>query len=146
MRVHTFLTLNSKLMRLGIANWIVVVESNSDSKFDRRLTSIRISTILIESTIAIFDINRYKINLFSVKSIFFDIKLSFNRLKSIKCRLFNQNWSNYIKHGQFWSCLRYKLSFLIKFDKFLIKFDKFLIKSNFFNIFESKFESKSSRW
>ena len=59
-----------KLLRLGIANPIVVVESNSDFKFDRRLTSIRISTIWIESTIAISIYNRSFFDIFSIKSIF----------------------------------------------------------------------------
>ena len=57
----------SKLMRLGFANQIIVVESNSDSKFNGRLTSIWILTINIESTIVIFDINQYKIDLFLIK-------------------------------------------------------------------------------
>ena len=60
-----FWPLSPKLMRLGIANQIVVVKSNPKSEFDRRLMTIRIPTIKIESTIAmliqnrsIFDINR----------------------------------------------------------------------------------------
>ena len=67
--------MHTKLMRLGSPNQIDVVESNLKSKFDRRITSFRISTIKIDSMIAIFDINGYKIDLFFIKSTFLDIKL-----------------------------------------------------------------------
>ena len=40
-----------KLMPLGIPNRIVVVKSKSRSEFDRRLPTIQIPTIKIESTI-----------------------------------------------------------------------------------------------
>ena len=42
----------SKLMRLGNPNQTEVVESNLKSEFDRRIMSIRISTIKLESKIA----------------------------------------------------------------------------------------------
>ena len=45
--------MRGKLMRLGIPNRIIAVESKSRSKIDRRLTTIQIPTIKIESTIAI---------------------------------------------------------------------------------------------
>ena len=41
------------LLRVGCPNRLVVVELNLDFKFDRRLTTIQIPTILIESMIAI---------------------------------------------------------------------------------------------
>ena len=62
-------------MRLGSPNRIDVVESNLKSEFDRRIIVDSDSNDLIESTILIFDIIRSKIDLFSNKSIFFDIKL-----------------------------------------------------------------------
>ena len=55
-----------KLMRLGIANRIVVVKSNPKSEFHHRLMSIRISTIKIESTIAITIQNRSIFDLFFI--------------------------------------------------------------------------------
>ena len=42
-----------KLMQFEVPNQIVIVESKSRSEFDRRLTTIWISTIKIESMIAI---------------------------------------------------------------------------------------------
>ena len=64
-------------MRLGPTNRIVVDSDSKAVDFDRGITLIRILTIKIESTISIFDINQSKIDLFSIKSTFFDIKLIF---------------------------------------------------------------------
>ena len=65
----------TKLLPLRVANRIVVVESNLKSEFDRRITTIGIPMILIESMIAISIKNWsiFDINLF--KSIIFDILL-----------------------------------------------------------------------
>ena len=65
------LTAHCKLMPVGIANRIVVVESKSRSEFDRRLTSIQIS--LIESTIAIPIYNWSIFDIFLIKSIIIDL-------------------------------------------------------------------------
>ena len=68
---------NIKLMRLGLPNRIDVVESSLKFKFDRQIIVDSDSNDLTESTISIFDYIRFKIDLFSIKSTFFDIKLIF---------------------------------------------------------------------
>ena len=133
-----------KLMGLGSPNWIDVVKSNLKSEFDCWISSIRISTIKIESTIAISDINQNKINLFPIKSTIFDIKSIFNWFKWIKCRSFNQKLSNYIKNCRIWSKMvefdwkswkwRPKLTIFDQIRNFLYKFES---KSNIDMNFES---------
>ena len=48
-----------KLMRLGSPNRIHVVESNLESKFDRRISSIRYKSLKSETTISNSIYNRY---------------------------------------------------------------------------------------
>ena len=135
---------------------IVVVKSYSDFKFDHRITTIWISTILIESTIAISIRNQ---SIFDVNRSFLIYHWLKDQFKSTLCRLFNrkgsiyiENWSILSKIGQIWS----KTTIYIKNDdlnwQFWLKFDQFLIKSTFFELksnlkskSRSEFESKSSR-
>ena len=62
-------------MRFGLPNRIDVVESNLESEFDCRIIVDSDVNDLIESTMSIIDYIRSKIDLFSIKSIVFDIKL-----------------------------------------------------------------------
>ena len=63
----------SKLMRLGSPNRIVDDLDSKAVDLDRRITSIRISTIKIESTIGNSIENRSIFYLFLIKSIIFDL-------------------------------------------------------------------------
>ena len=120
-----------KLMWLGPTNPIVVDSDSKAVDFDRRITSIRISKIKIESTIAIFDINRSKIDLFWLNRPFLIQNWSFNwsnvnySIEFIsKISKFDQILSNYIKNCWFWS----------SFSTFSIKFDHFPSNSMIFDI------------
>ena len=62
-------------MQFGLPNRINVVESNLESEFDCRIIVDSDFNDLIELTMSIIDYIWSKIDLFSIKSIVFDIKL-----------------------------------------------------------------------
>ena len=107
-------------MGLGIANRIAVVKSNSDFKFDRRLTSIRYKSLESKTTIAnlirnrsIFDINRYKLIIINRFRYKFDLLIDWiDQMSIIQWKIvefiskiveFNREWSNLLENGRIWS-------------------------------------------
>ena len=101
-------------MQLEVPNRIDVVESNLESEFDCRIIIDSDFNDLIESTMSIIDYIRSKIDLFSIKSIVFDIKLikrsilidllSINQSKMVDLyQKLIELWSNITKVSYFWS-------------------------------------------
>ena len=115
---HKSKKIDCKLMRLGVTNRIVVVESNLKSKFDHQFRSNSKSNDF-DLNLIIFSLKSIYFNIVWLKSIYFDLfsikkdRLTVNYL--IEKADFNPKWS---KTTGF-------LTFLNKFEPFLIKFKLF---------------------